>query len=310
MKSNKWLLGIGILALLASCSGSDDNEDTSKPTPVSNANGNIVTGSLPSTITDLEFPKVKGGNSVVVSHFDNGELNYSIEWDNIKKANRWSCYKMYATNRVQNTSRYYVAGNDRYSLQYPTDPEVSTSWIAGYNTDPFWGSNYDHGHLCPSADRLQSANANYQTFYLTNMTPQNGDFNQTGAWAGMEIKLRSWITASSSSSDTLYVCKGGTIDNADQIYTTTAKGLIVPKYNFCVCLMKNNYGYKAIGFWFNQFEDKTRSTNYNLADYVVNIDYIEQQTGIDFFCNLPDKTEDHVESLSVENIKRAWSISK
>ena len=33
----------------------------------------------------------------------------------------------------------------------------------------------------------------------------------------------------------------------------------------------------------------------NLLKYLISIDELEQKTGIDFFCNLPDKTEDIVE---------------
>jgi endonuclease G len=36
---------------------------------------------------------------------------------------------------------------------------------------------------------------------------------------------------------------------------------------------------------------------------------LEAKTGIDFFCNLPDDIENSVESLPVENIKRAWGLN-
>ena len=42
----------------------------------------------------------------------------------------------------------------------------------------------------------------------------------------------------------------------------------------------------------------------------MNIDQLESLTGLDFFCNLPDETENHVESLPVENVKRAWGLEK
>lgn len=70
-------------------------------------------------------------------------------------------------------------------------------------------------------------------------------------------------------------------------------------------LMKNSTGYKAMGFW---IEHKVSSDS-NLAKYVVNIDTLEQLTGIDFFCNLPDAIENHVESLPLENVLRAWGFN-
>lgn len=225
-------------------------------------------------------------------------VNYALEWDGEKKANRWTCYQMYASNRVSNTSRYESDDN-----QYPQDPDLPQAYR--WETDPFRRSGYDHGHLCPSADRLYSFEANYQTFFLTNMSPQLNAFN-AGVWENMESQLRKWITVKSSVGDTLYVCKGGTIDKADQVLTTLSNGLTVPKYFFCALLMKNSGGYKALGFWFEHKANRDE----NLESYVVNIDQLESLTGLDFFCNLPDETENHVESLPVENVKRAWGLAK
>ena len=101
-------------------------------------------------------------------------VNYALEWDGEKKANRWTCYQMYASNRVSNTSRYESEDN-----QYPQDPDLPQAYR--WETDPFWHTGYNHGHLCPSADRLYSSEANYQTFFLTNMSPQLKAFN-TGVW--------------------------------------------------------------------------------------------------------------------------------
>ena len=133
------------------------------------------------------------------------------------------------------------------------------------------------------------------------MQPQVNGFN-AGIWEKMEEQVRTWNK--SSFRDTLYVCKGGTIDNADQIITTTSKGLIVPKYFFMAILCKNALGYKALGFWVEHKANKDTG----LAKYVVNIDTLEKYTGIDFFCNLPDNIEKSVEGLNVENVKRAWGL--
>lgn len=290
------------LFFFTACSGGDDENDGSVSSNPQNQNQNVVSGSLPSEITRLEFPKVKGGTSMVIVHYaaepgsSKEDVNYSVEWDGEKKANRWSCYQMYANNRQTKTSRYKSDEDP-----YPQDPDLPDSYR--WSSDPYWGSGYSHGHLCPSADRLYSYTANYQTFFLSNMSPQLSDFNG-GVWETMENQLRKWITASSPVTDTLYVCKGGTIDNSSQIKATTAKGLIIPGYFFCALLMKNATGYKALGFWF----EHKNNTDTNLANYVVNIDSLESLTGLDFFCNLPDNIENQVEGLSVDKVKTAWGI--
>ena len=89
--------------------------------------------------------------------------------------------------------------------------------------------------------------------------------------------------------------------------------MIIPKYFFTALLCKNSSGYKALGFWIEHKDkdsdySKDSQGNYLLSPYVVSIRELETLTGIDFFCNLDDETEDHVEMLPVEKIKSAWGI--
>jgi endonuclease G len=133
------------------------------------------------------------------------------------------------------------------------------------------------------------------------MQPQRNVFN-AGLWQKMEsIVSRTWNQ--NSFRDTLYICKGGTIDDPQNILRTTNKGLIVPKYFFMAVLCKNSQGYKAIGLWTQHFE--TDHTNDNLMDFVVNIDQLERLTGIDFFCNLPDDVEEATEKNVYPS---SWSL--
>lgn len=133
------------------------------------------------------------------------------------------------------------------------------------------------------------------------MQPQVNGFNAQ-VWANMEKQLRIWDR--DDFRDTLYVCKGGTIDKQNQILTVTSKGLIVPKYFYMAILCKNKLGYKALGFWIeHEANDDT-----DLGKYVVSIQDLERKTGIDFFCNLPDNIERRVESLPTDKVRLAWGL--
>ncbi|MBO6287887.1 MAG: DNA/RNA non-specific endonuclease, partial [Prevotella sp.] len=192
------------------------------------------------------------------------------------------------------TSRYYG------DPQYPMDPDLPTSYYL--DNDYYWGSGFDHGHICPSADRLYSAEANYQTFFLTNMQPQyknfNGSGNSGGVWLTMENKVRQWTPKNTS--DTLYIVKGGTIDRVyleggaeDGVLQRIDGKLIVPKYFFVALLYKNSTGYRGLALW---FPHNNEVHGYDaLTDYALSIDELEARTGIDFFCNLPDDIEGQVE---------------
>ena len=101
--------------------------------------------------------------------------------------------------------------------------------------------------------------------------------------------MRTYITYTSGSKDTLFICRGGTIDKQDQ-YTYIKNKFIVPTYFFSAALMKykvrgqGDWQYKAIGFWFKHENNNGTS----LKPYIISIKELEEKTGIDFFCNLPD----------------------
>lgn len=293
----KWLL-FALPLLIVGCSSDDDDiydGPSRKDEKTANVNANP---SSRKELSRLEFPRIKddGNNLVVVHTTAEYGVNYSLEWDCDKKSQRWSCYQMYSSNSVANTKRYYSDTN-----QYPWDPDIPS--VLTFQTDPFWGSGFDHGHICPSADRLCSAEANYQTFYLSNMQPQFNKFN-AGLWAKMEGQIRTWNR--NQFRDTLYVCKGGTIDDPSQILMTTNKGLLVPRYFFMAILCKNSQGYKALAFWV-EHENRNDNANNNLFNYVISIDKLETLTDIDFFCNLPDDKEKEVEASTYP---AAWGLKQ
>ncbi len=295
-----WIL-LSVAYIFAACSSDDSSEFAGG----GNANANTATVNAPH-ITRLEFPKVKGGSSIVVTHqtTDRYGINYSVEWDCEKKSQRWSCYQMYY-KFTGNAGRYDPEdnpGNHPGEEQYPFDPKLPEG--SYYAEDYYWRSPFDHGHIIPSADRQYSKEANYQTFYMSNMQPQYNRFNAK-LWADMEAKVRAWSPKSASNTDTLFVCKGGTIDNEDQILTRIQDKQIVPKYFFTALLMKNRMGYRALAFWV-EHENVDRSGD-NLANYVISIDELEAKTGIDFFCNLPDDIENHVEANVALS---AWGLRK
>jgi len=295
----KFLLLLTVSVLVVSCGGDDDDSGSGVVDDTQNANRNNPATSV-TEVLRLEFPKVKGGTSIVVVHStDKYGVNYAVEWDCEKKAQRWTCYQMYSGNSVATGSRKGWWGDDDPFQEDLSIPAAYRTTLADYR-----GSGFNRGHICPSADRLCSKEANEQTFYLSNIQPQWYSFN-VGVWEKMEERVRKWNT--SSFRDTLYVCKGGTIDSEANIRQRTTSGLIVPKYFFMAILCKNsetvNNGYKAIAFWV-EHTDEDHSDD-DLRDYAISIDELERKTGIDFFCNLPDGTENHIEA-TMNTVSWTW----
>lgn len=293
------------IEILTSC-GQAENENN-VAVGNENCNSTIVTAEA----GRLEFPKLRGGtqNIVVVHYTDGYGLNYAVEWDCSKRAQRWTCYSMYNANSVTNWNRnnwdgVYWDGKKWFGDPFQEDSEIPLSYRT--TLSDYKGSGYNRGHICPSADRLCSMEANGQTFYLSNMQPQYGAFN-SGIWLEMENKVRSWNR--STFRDVLYVCKGGTIEDFGEtrgVLTHTNSGLIVPRYFFMAILCERGSSYKAIGFWVEHLNSDHSMDK--LSQYVVSIDELERKTGIDFFCNLPDDVESRVEGLDQASIIRAWGL--
>ena len=310
------ILGFSLLSCGNDVEPGDDSGGSSSS---ANVNRNSTTANP--LYGRLEFPRLKGGsNNIVLIHQASFGVNYSVEWDtNLRptgwdwsndggtlRSQRWSCYQMYAANSVIKTKRYSTDSKEPFVL-YPNNPNLPKEYQ--FTVDPYKDSGYDHGHICPSADRLCSYQDNYQTFYMTNMQPQSNNFNAF-IWAEMEKQVRKWNNATLR--DTLYIVKGGTIDNADNIINTIGSGknrIPVPKYFYMAVLRYKkgtfNEGYQAVGFWIRHQSNSTT----DLKPYVVNIRELEQLTGIDFFCNLPDDIENAAETRSRENILRDWLLN-
>ncbi len=297
--------------MFVACGGGDDDNTPSghdEPgggggtTPTGrNINANIKT--LPE-YGRLEMPHFKNSGTLIVIHkttdsYDPDGVNYSLEWDTKKRSSRWVAYQMHKG----------YSGSSGRTDAWAEDPNISVPDRFSDTRSMYSGSGFTRGHICPSADRTYSRQANEQTFYYSNMQPQYYNFNAgdgyTGAWVIMENQLRKW-TNQLGRNDTIYVVKGGTIE--DGLILEKIKGqLIVPKYFFTALLLKNSSGYRALGMWFEH--TNAIYSNLKLADYVVNIDELERLTGIDFFCNLPDLEENKVESLDVDKILTVWGLN-
>lgn len=244
----------------------------------------------------LEVPALRGGTSRVLIHkVASYGVNYMTEWDDVQKGPRWSAYIL-TSALMQNSVPRYTADKRRGEVQYPFDPLIPSSlqWDYDWLTDD--NGSYDHGHLCPSADRRCDKESQFQTFYMSNMSPMFGPFN-SGVWANIEGAVRK---AASRYCDTLYVVKGGTIDAGtyggyNLIYHKLHNGLVIPRYFYTAMFYRIRGKYYAIALWIDQFAYRN-SNERNLAQFAISIDELEKRTGVDFFCNVPNAEEAKMET--------------
>lgn len=264
---------------------------------------------------NLEMPHFETSDSMIfLAHTveaDSEILNYAIFWNGGLKHAEWVAFSFDETTAADNVTR-----SEAWAVDPLLDEEFQTD--NSYHTY----DGFDRGHLCASEDRVFTAEANEQTFYYSNVSPQLNDLN-ANFWAALETLVRSWGRSVGSTFDKVYVAKGGTLNellknftgeiaDANGVYPTTdskgftSKGLPCPKYYFMAVLAETGGDFAAIGFLVEHKEGWPASpTTAELQATAMSIDALETATGLDFFCNLDDDTEAAVEA-ELDLSKWAW----
>ncbi|UPA17898.1 DNA/RNA non-specific endonuclease [Borrelia puertoricensis] len=137
-------------------------------------------------------------------------------------------------------------------------------------------SGYDRGHIVSSADMSFSKDAMLDTYFLSNISPQQREFN-SGIWLKLEQLVRKWAILK----EKIYIVSSGIL--------TENKGFIgknkilVPKNFYKIILsLNNNKFYDILAF----IIPNEKAKDSELRNYVVNVNLIEEKTKIDFFAKL------------------------
>ena len=199
--------------------------------------------------------------------------NYSFGWSQKDRVALWVAYPL---------CKLYTNGSAGRTNAWALDPLLGEDSAA-----PFGGyaGSYARGHQLPSADRQCSYEANAQTFYGTNMTPQLNAHNE-GIWADLEGKVRGWA----DTSDTTYVVTGVTVSaSSKKERDSYGNSVTIPDAYFKAVLKYNKAStfapWTAAAFY---LEHRAYSGSISKS-HSMSIDELEEITGIDFFVNLPAK---------------------
>lgn len=226
----------------------------------------------------LELPAMDNEDLTYVTHNfkmnGNTYRNYTLGWSQDHYVALWVAYplcSMYTNKKVDRTDAWAY------------DPVLGKA----YSSAPFggYGGSYARGHQLPSADRLCSYDANAQTFYGSNMTPQLNAHNE-GIWQELETKVRTIA----NKSDTTYVVSGCIVAGSNTT-TTDSDGnrMTVPAAYFKALLKYSSAS--TLGQWnAAAFYLEHRSYSESIGkQHSMSIDELEKITGMDFFVNLPAK---------------------
>jgi endonuclease G, mitochondrial len=142
----------------------------------------------------------------------------------------------------------------------------------------YTGSGFDRGHMAPAADMKWSAKAMSESFLLSNMSPQEKEFNR-GIWGKLEAKVRDWAVQN----DSILVITGPVLKGIRKYIGKDSVG--VPSYYFKVVADISYPTYKVISFVL-----PNKGSNRDLMDYTVTVDSVEKITGLRFFPEITDRS--------------------
>ncbi|WP_372975099.1 DNA/RNA non-specific endonuclease [Muriicola sp.] len=210
------------------------------------------------------LPGSSGGDMITHAY-------YTLEYSEHHEQARWVAYTLTGSQLTEDERRRPFFQED------PLVKSISADWRNYKN------SGYDRGHLCPAGDRKFSEAAYNETFYTSNISPMDPDFN-AGVWNRLEIQVRNWARKY----DTLYVITGGVLSKG--LSSIGYEGVTVPRAFFKIVARQKKGGLETIAFLVPH-----RESSESLKAFRVSIDHLEEETGIDFFHMMDDGAEDRME---------------
>lgn len=215
----------------------------------------------------LELPAAAGCNQVIE------HMGYTVSYDCGVLNPEWVAYELTA---------YETEGDLSRASRFTRDPDLAG---AQAEDSDFRHSGWDRGHMAPAADMKWSSQAMKESFYLTNICPQNHNLN-AGDWKSLEESCRSWARRFGR----VWIACGPIFD-CGELGTIGENCVAVPDGFYKVVLAREGGRCESVGFLF-----RNRAGHKPLRSYVVTVDSVETVTGQDFFCNLPADAQRAVES--------------
>ncbi|MDH6358561.1 DNA/RNA non-specific endonuclease [Parabacteroides sp. PF5-9] len=243
------------------------------------------TNTVKTVTSGLTFPKraeiprlLSKRKEIIVNH-----EGYTVSYNSDYKIANWVAWELTAS-KVKNAK---VARTNKFL----PDPQLKS--VSATDKD-YSNSGYDRGHMAPAGDMKWSEKAMKESFYLSNICPQDHDLNQ-GLWRDLEELCRLWAIENNR----LLIACGPIISKEMKRVGINRVG--VPTHFYKVICMISDNKYEGIAF---VLENKAYKTE-KLFSFAVPIDSVETLTGIDFFHLLPDELETQMEARINEAV---WSF--
>lgn len=216
---------------------------------------------------DNSFSYYPFGTDVVFKHFA-----YAFSYNEYHEQANWVAYKL--------TKEQALLKIVERTDNFRSDPIIP---FGSATPNDYKGTKYDRGHLVPANDMTWSEQAMAESFFMSNMSPQNPQFNR-GIWRSLEALVHTWAIQE----DEIYIITGPILQSV--IDSIGENRVSVPMFYFKIILdLKPTI--KGIGFIL-----PNKGSNLKLQSFAISIDTIERLSCLDFFPALPDSIETIIES--------------
>lgn len=240
----------------------DEIQQEKKETSLSN-NGNT------SYSTRLEIPvALKKRDEIVLKR-----IGYTVSYNNTYKTPNWVAWEL---------TREETQGKEDRKDKFVPDPDLPEPRVEHAD---YTRSGYDRGHMAPAADMKWSEEAMAQSFYMSNICPQNQKLNRDD-WGDLEETCREWAKKYGR----VYIVCGPIYDKKNPKRIGKHQ-VAVPDRFFKVVLIENRRNPMAMGFLFDN-----AAHHQALEKYMVTVDSVEAVTKLDFFSKLSDSVENRIEA--------------
>lgn len=287
-----------------------------------------VTTNLPNVTKENYSSKKEFSSEADLGYLENSPLYFGNPTDSSSSIEEEENYLLEKTqfvisynNKTHNPnwvawhlSKEDLGESDR-SNNFRKDTSLPSHWFAVDKNDyQFSMYGFDRGHICPSADRTSSSDANSSTFLMTNMVPQSPDNNRI-VWVALEKFERELATSGYE----LYIFAGpyGCGGSGERGYFENIRVQKKNKEEFFINVPSHTWKIiLAIEDSSNDLERVGKDSliiavmipnengigkNKSWQNYVCSVNYIEELTGSDFFELLEDELEEELEN-------RIWGV--
>ena len=164
---------------------------------------------------------------------------YTVSYNREHNLPNWVAWELTPEKLVERESR-----TDKF-LPDPDLPEAEA-----VTTDDYKRSGWDRGHMCPAGDNRWHWRAMQESFYMTNICPQNHNLNR-GDWKELEEACREWAQREGK----IYIVCGPILYRQRHKTIGREHRITVPEAFFKVVLCPTSNPPRALGFIYKNTTD-------------------------------------------------------